>query len=305
MVWLLLALPWAARAEDIRERLTEREDENRVEDPWTTELFGHPFSVSGEIELEVEATAQIVEGDPPDGEDRVLFEPEIEVEVFYTLGEPLSFFAQVRAGYVWDVLAETSRGLSLGFLELGEMWVFSEDILGSGLSVELGRLDFEDDRTWWWDEDLYAIRVGYEGPFDAELALAYPLGQTRSDEHFIDPEREGRLRLLGEISWDWSEDHSLELFFLLERDRSGDRTPDKLFSEDREDESDASLLWIGPRAIGGFGFGPGLLGYWLDVAIVVGEEDVISFESVGFGRSVIDEVRERDVRGWGFDAGLT
>ncbi len=302
---LLLALPAPSLAEDIRERLTEREDENRVEEPWTTELFGHPLSVSGEAELAIEAVDPIVRGEGPGGGERVLFGPEIEAEAFYTLGEPLSFFAQVRAGYEWDVLAETRSGVSAGFVELGEMWVYSENILGSGLSVELGHLDFEDDRTWWWDEELFAIRVDYEGPFDAELALAYPIARTRSDQHFIDPDAAGRLRLLGEATWEWAESNSLELFFLLERDRSGDRSLGRVRSEDREDESDARLLWVGPRAIGGFAAGEGILGYWLDAAIVVGEEDVVAFEPVGFGRSVIEDVRAQDVRGWGFDAGLT
>lgn len=305
LAWMLIAPLFAANAEDIRERLTEREDENRVEDPWTTQVFGHPFSLSGEIEIGVEAAAPILEEDAPDGEERLLFEPEIEAEAFYTLGEPLSFFAQVRAGYEWDVLATTTSGLSDVFLELGELWVASENILETGFNLEVGHLDFEDDRTWWWDDELHAIRVGYEGTFDAELSLAYPLGRTRSDQHFIDPDLNGRLRLLGELSWEWSEDDSLELFFLLERDRSGDRSPGKILSEDREDESDASLFWIGPRAIGGIDLPHGLLGYWLDLAVVLGKEDVITFEPVGFGRSVIEEVRERDVFGWGFDAGLT
>ena len=299
----LLALP--ANSEDIRERLTEREDENRVEDPWTTEVFGHPLSFSGELDVSLEATDPIRREDSPDGDRRLRFEPEIEAELFYTLGEPLSILFQVRAGFDWDVLAGTRQGNSDFFLERGEMWIDSEDILGSGLGVSVGRLDFDDDRVWWWDEELDAVRVEYEGPIDASLAVAYPLGRTRSDTRFLDPEEEDRLLFLGELSWEWSEEQSLEWYFLLERDRSGDRQLGQIVDNDRIDETDGRLFWMGPRAIGGFELGQGTLGYWLDAAVVKGTERLVEFEDLQPGRSIISGVERRDVLGWAFDLGVT
>lgn len=299
----------AENAEDqgIRDRLTEREDENRLEDPWTIQIFGNPLSVSGEFETALEATDPILAGDPPDDDERLLWETEIEAELFYSVGERLSFFAQARFGMDWDALAETRRGVSDFFLERGEMWVYIGELFGTPLSIEIGRLDFEDDRLWWWDEELDAILIEWEvEPFGISLALARELGRIRTDEHFSDPEEDDRFRILAELSWELAEEHSLEFFVHFEDDRSGQRRLGTLLREEREDESDAQLLWLGPRAIGGFELGEGgVLGYWFDAAYVFGDETLVGYEELGRGRSVVEEVTERRVRGWGVDLGLT
>ena len=49
------------------------------------------------------------------------------------------------------------------------------------MSLDVGQLDFEDDRRWWWDEELDAVRLGYElGDFEVDArprprALRRPL----------------------------------------------------------------------------------------------------------------------------------
>ena len=48
------------------------------------------------------------------------------------------------------------------------MWVFAGDVFGSGADLDFGRLDFEDDRLWWWDTELDAVRLEWDGgPGDA------------------------------------------------------------------------------------------------------------------------------------------
>ena len=39
------------------------------------------------------------------------------------------------------------------------MWLYSENIAGTDLNLDVGRLDFEDDRRWWWDDELDAARI--------------------------------------------------------------------------------------------------------------------------------------------------
>lgn len=297
-----------AEQQDIRDQLTEREDENRVEDPWSTTLFGHLFTVSGEYEITVGAIEPIAHGDdPPEGEDRVLLSQELEVELFYTLGAPLSFFVQLQLGMEEDLLSETRRGVSDLFVDRGEAWVYAEDVFGSGLDVEVGTLEFEDDRLWWFDEDLDAVRLTYERElWELVLALAYPVGPKRLDEDRVDSEEEGRLRLFGEASWDFADPHTVELFVVHEDDRSGGRSVGANVREKRLDESDASLTWLGPRFIGGFeGSRLGRLGYWIDVGWVRGSERVIAYGDPVGGRVVIESVERRDVSGWAFDLGFT
>src|SRR5688572_26860726 len=62
---------------DLREQLTEREDENRVEDPWTFVLFGNPLTASGEYEIEAEGTEQLLPGADPEEDDRLLLENQL------------------------------------------------------------------------------------------------------------------------------------------------------------------------------------------------------------------------------------
>lgn len=252
-----LLTPLAAfEGEEIRDRLTERDDENRVENPFTVDLWGYPLSLLGEYEIAFEGTDQVVLGDPPQGDDRLVLEQELETEAFYTLGTPLSILLQARFIMEYDLLSETRDGLEDLFVERGEMWLFSEDIFGSEVDVEIGRLEFDDDRAWWWDEDLDAVRVSLEpDAFDAELSVAYELGPTRSDQWYIDPEEDERLRVFAEVSLEPADDHALEFFLLFDKDFSEEDHLGARMKPDREDESDARLLWIGPRAIGGFDLG--------------------------------------------------
>jgi len=293
--------------QDLRARLTEREDENRVEQPWTVPLFGHPLSASLQYELSFDALRQYREADPPEGETRILLEQEAEPELFYTRGPQLSLLAQLRLRMERDLLAETRRGVSDTYVERGEMWLYSEPFAGVPLSVEIGRLDFEDDRRWWWDEDLDALRVTVAAePLELALALARETAPQRFDRDQIEPDQEAVLRLIAEVSWDWRDDHSIQLFALRHDDRSRTPQPEDLVRREREDESDAQMTWIGARASGAWATpSMGLLGYWLDLARLRGDETALAFEPESATHSRVEARVERDVHGHAFDLGLT
>lgn len=274
---VLLALPFAAAAgpdededeDDLREQLTEREDKNRVEHPWTTSLFGNPLTATGEYEITLEGTDPVVPSRTTIGRDRLLLEQEVEGELFYTLGEPLSFFVQASLHWDRDLRSRTPDGADDWYVERGEMWMFVGDLLETGVDLEIGRLQFEDDRRWWWDAELDAVRLEWEGgpddAFGAELALASELGPSRSDLDRVEADQEDRLRVLGSLSWDLAPNHGLELFGLFESDRSGHAPVGTTVRSIREDESDARLLWLGPRLLGVFtSESRWILGYWID-----------------------------------------
>jgi alginate production protein len=297
-----------SRAENLRERLTEREDENRVDQPWTINLFDHPLSATVQYELSIDAVRQLMEDDPPEGETRSLLEQEFEGEVFYSIGPGLSLLLQARAGMERDLLSNTRRGVSDVFIERGEMWLHSEQAFGSQVvGFDIGRLDFEDDRRWWWDEDLDAVRVTAGGEsFELAVAVAKELGPTRSDRDFIDPDHEDVVRVIAEASWDWRDHHSLQLFALLQDDRSRTHGVGDVVDLGREDESDARLRWYGARAGGAWPLrSGGGVGYWFDAAWVNGDESVLEFAAISSRHSAVEERERRSVRGWGFDVGAT
>jgi hypothetical protein len=291
---------------DLRERLTEREDQNRVEDPWTTELWGHPLSLAGEAETWMGFVEELSLGEPDEDYDRLLFEAEIEAEAFYSIGPLFSVFLQARLAFIRDLRSQTPDRLSTLLLERGEMWIHTEDILGTGLNLHAGALDFEDDRLWWWDEGLDAVRLAYEtDTFEATLAAAEQIAPRRTSQSYIDPEMDGVFRLIGEASWDWHPHHAVELFGLYHHDHSGEDHPGGIVRRSREDESDATLAWVGFRAMGASTLDSGgIFGYWLDTAVVWGGERWVEFVDLPDEMVMADEAVHRDVSGWAVDAGV-
>jgi alginate production protein len=292
--------------EDLRERLTEREDKRRPLEPFQVEVGGRPLTIGGELEVGLAFLHGRIEEDEED-DDQLLLEMSLEVEAFYTFGDWLSLFAQLKAELAEDLLPNRFDEVSVAFLERGEMWIVSEDIAGTGISIDLGRLDFEDDRRWWWDEELDAVRVIWETErTEVALALARELFSARSDQSFVEPEHEGVLRVIGEASWDWRPNHALELFLVYQDDRSSSERPEEVFRQEREDDEDARLTWVGARLMGAHEAGrAGLLGYWLDTGFVSGEERFAEFEDLSRRRSVVEETLSRDVQGWGLDLGAS
>lgn len=295
--------------QSLREQLTEREDETRVEKPWTVNLFGHPLTVLGQYEAALEYFDQLALGDVTNHYGQLLLEQEIELEAFYTLGPWLSFFVQPRLIWEEDLDSETPDAVSDIFVERGEMWLDSRNIAGLPLSLEVGRLNFEDDRLWWWDEDLDAVRIIYENrpeTFEVALAAAQELFSARSDRSFVEPENEEVFRVIAESCWDWSPNHAVEFFGLYHYDHSRTEHAGTILNADREDESDAELFWFGIRASGARDFEKhGVLGYWLDTGGVVGDERLLETDEISPEKNVVDEVRSLDVCGWGLDAGVT
>lgn len=295
-----------AAEDDLRERLTEREDQRRPVEPWRVDIAGRPLTLGGEYELAFTRVRPQAIGDDAGSPDRLLLEQGLEVEAFYSVGPALSMFVQLRAGMEEDLLGDTIDEVSERFVERGEMWFYSERIAGSNLSLDLGRLHFEDDRRWWWDEDLDAVRVAYAlDSFELAFAAASELGPSRSDLALVAPEDDGVRRLIAVSEWDWRPQHTLQLFLLHQTDHSPTDGPGQVVESGREDLSDARLTWLGARLIGGFALREmGILGYWFDSAYVTGSERVTELDALSGQRSAAVSLIDRDVRGWAVDAGL-
>jgi hypothetical protein len=262
--------------------------------------------LGGEYELQLDYLRNYVIGDLWDQHDRLLLEQGAELEAYYSFGPPLTLFAQIIPTQEQDLLSGSFEDVSDLYVERGEMWLYSENILGSHVNVDVGHLDFEDDRLWWWDDELDAVRVAYErDTFEITLALARELLPTRSDHGYVEPENEDVVRWIGEASWDWHPGHVAELFMLHQDDHSQTEQEEDVVRTHREDDSDARLTWLGGRLMGISELpSKAAIGYWLDAAWVFGRERVLDFEEISRGRSEVDERRSQDVGGWALDAGV-
>lgn len=293
--------------QELRERLTEREDEPRSKNPLVVDLFGNPLTLNGQYEIALSFVDRLSfeSGVRPYGE--TIAGQQLEGEAFYTLGEPISFFLQLRGIMEEEFDPDNPDDISDLYFERGEMWIYAEEPANLPLVLELGRLDFEDDRLWWWDEDLDAFRLTVElKDFDVALAVAHEMFPSRSGQGYVEPEHEDVLRLIMELSWDWSDDHAVQLFGLFHDDRSKADPVGTVLRRNREDEFDAKLLWLGARANGAVEFeDAGLLGYWADVGAVHGRERVLETDAISPSKEIVDGVRRHDVRGWAFDVGGT
>ncbi len=291
----------------LRERLTERQDENRVQEPATIEIGGRPLTFSGQYSLNFDYVRDIRIGQDDDDPELLAFEQEIEAEIFYPLGSSWFLFAQGAVFY--EHLLHAPGGTSQSsdtFVTRGESWLYWKEPFDSRFHFEIGRLDFEDDRTWWWDDDFDAMRLGYEeDDWEVVLAAARELAPTRTGTDRIDPEQERVLRILGEVSWQWAEEHAIEVFFLRQSDHSDTERVGEVVRSDRADESDASLFWVGPRLSGAWELDGGFLNYWLGGATVWGRETLLEVDEIGRRLSRVESRRTGSVRGWSVDVGAT
>lgn len=284
----------------------EHDDEERPDVQLSVPIFGRPLTIGGEYETKLETE---VDHDL-DGEtqgDRSRLRQNVELELFYPASEGLSLFVEGEYRYRWEVRRGEGDLRSDGDLKRGEMWIHLTELGGSGFSLQLGRQKLRDRREWWWDEKLDAVRALYEGgQLEAELTFAEELAPSSFDEDFIDPEVEDVRRVLGAARWRYTGKHYLELFALYHDDHSDTENVGEIVDEDREDEIDADLAWVGLRARGRWPLAAyGGIDYWLDGAVVEGEETRIDFDDAGDGRSVSEAVVSRDVRGWAVDTGFT
>jgi alginate production protein len=294
-----------AGGDDLRERLTEREDKRRPLRPTTIDVAGHPLTLSGEYEIGFEYLRRRTFAASALRPERVRMEQSIEGEAFYGFGPVLSLFAQARAVYEHDVRADARPAHSGGFAERGEMWLHGEHVGGSAFNFDIGRLHFEDDRRWWYDSELDALRLTYETKtLEGSVALARELAPVRFDRAKLAPEQDGVLRLIGEIAWDWRPNHEFKVFLLHQNDRSRTESAGQIVNSAREDDADARLTWLGLRWFGAARLGNGgLFGYWLDSARLRGNERRVEYEPLAPKQSEVQQVRRRDVSAWAFDLG--
>ena len=311
-IWFSASLSFAADQvdeadDDIRQQLTERIDKRRPVQPTTIDIRGWPLTLSGSYEIKLDNLRPANSRAELGHRDRLLLDHGVEGEAFYRLNSQLSLFAQLHLTQEKDLHSGRFERIADHYLERGETWLYDKNIGGSNFSLEIGRLNFEDDRRWWWDQNLDALRVSHETDnVEITLALAQEIVGDRSGRADIAPEQQRVRRLIGEANWDWRRHHTLQFLLLHQNDGSRRDAVGHRVDNKRGDESDATLTWIGARANGAFDLAErGTIGYWLDAAWLRGKERRSVFNLIDADRSVVANVAQRKVRGWGFDSGVS
>jgi hypothetical protein len=287
--------------------LTLRPDQKRPEKQLTITLFGRPLTIGGEYDLRISLRRDF-RLDSNAEDDVLQVVQEFEHELLYDLTENIKFFLEINPFYRTELYAEDgSPEKDDKRLKRGQTWIYFKNVFGSDLDLQVGRQGIDEKREWWWNKDLDAARIHYKSrKWRLELGIAEELAKDSFEKSDIDPEDEDILRVLGKATWKWAKRQRVGLFFLYQDDHSRTESPGRIIDSSEEDESDADLFWIGLRSTGRWkDLTLGRFRYWLDTAIVTGEESLIDYDSEN-GGSVVDEIEERDVSGgWSIDAGIT
>jgi hypothetical protein len=245
--------------------------------------------------------------DPAAKDDLLEVEPALVVGLFYRLTESNSIYFENELQYKNEYYSEIGKTYNKWIVERQESWIYFGNVLESEFSLQIGRQSYEDERQWWWDEQLDSVRLHYDTDnFHSELALAQELARESTEDDRMDPEKEDILRALGHSAYSQDDALRLDVFALYQDDHSDQPEQEAIVKPYLEDESDADLFWYGARLSGEIEADDmGEFLYWVDAAGITGDETLFEFEEEDEGDNVVDEIIKRDVSGWGVDTGIT
>ena len=289
---------------ELAEKPNDIDEEDYTEFP----IFGRSLYVAGELQFSSEFKGDY-ELEPKARDDLLETEPALKAELFYLLSEDVSIFFENELQYKTEYFSEAGTTYNQWVFERTESWIFFDDIAESGASLQIGRQNFEDERQWWWDEQLDSIRLHYDRPgFHSEVAVAQELFAENTEEDRMDPEDKNVFRMLGHCALSGDEALRFDGFGLFQNDHSSQPWQGEFIRPHKEDERDADLFWYGARVSGDVEAEDlGEFSYWLDAAGVIGDEKLFEFEEAEdvADYNEVTEIIKRDVAGWGYDIGLS
>lgn len=335
--------------------LIKRPDRQRPEHPLSVPVFGRPLTFGGrytartrydgnklldfdlfktdEDDVDGDGNTDELEDDAADkarSDDQLRFNQALQLDVFYPFTENISAYFEAKLSWRNLVWADHAPTNDEWLFERGEAWLYLGNLFGSPFSLQPGRQRIWDEREWWWDAELDAVRLRFDREqFHAEISVAEELLPVQFDESDIDPEDEDVLQILGSANWAWAEKQQLGIYALHRHDHSSRQKlatpplpcvasedfppgfPDEAKAFFRrgcvsfEDESDVDMTWFGVSAHGRLKLGrPGKVYYWLDAAGVVGKETFTDYAGPNNARRV-GSVNRGTVSGGGIDVGAT
>jgi alginate production protein len=284
-----------------------REDERRSDQPLIVPIGPLPFELTGGWEF-TDQERKNFDTDTSRARDRRVREHELKLEARTRVTPTTEVLLQIKG------LHETRRTQGTAgrdveeAIERGQAWVRFSRLGGSPWSLQFGRIAMTDRRSWWWDDDLDAVRAQYIGDsFLLDTAVARELAPSSSAQSSLPGDVRGITRGMVQASWLPARRHRLDAFFYDERDRSG--TPSNasiVDNEDRTDPVDRNARWFGVRAIGEWRWDPTVrLAYWADTALLRGRERTTEYDEDDSGRFTAGATESARLRGQAYDVGLT
>ena len=198
--------------------------------------------------------------------DVAIVEPTLNLAFAYEPSERIRAFADLELRRDIPLRDDDDVLDSEGDFSLAQAYVQVTDFY-DGFSLQLGRQRFQDEREWWYDEELDAARLFYRsGRFGMELSASRSTDLGNDFLNHGSSEESENYFFVGHYAY--TEEAALSVYLLKLRN-----------SDDRE-----YPLFLGLRSIGAIGT---RLAHWVDAAIVAGNDD------------------DRDIRAYGFDLGIS
>ncbi len=285
--------------------LARRPDDRRPDEGIVVELFGQPVRLSGEYEVAHDIRRNLDLNKDRD-RDTAELEQELKLEASFSPRTGTTVFLALKAESEIETWRQSGPEESTGELKRDEAWVFFAHPAGLPLDLQVGRIALIESRSWWWDEDLDAIRLFFGNRvWLVETGLAREMLPVSTEDRGIDPEDEDLVRWFGRAAWTWRKDHNLEAYWLLARDGTNRPAVGRLVRERRADPIDGQLDWVGVRATGEEETAGGhRFGYWLDAARLTGREWRTDFDDFDDKRVVVTGNRRQKIDATAWDAGV-
>jgi alginate production protein len=284
----------------------QRVDDRRREQPFTLNAFGVPVELGGGWEYSYERRDDF-DLDRANARNRRVGEHEFKLEARARPGAYTEVFAQVKGLYETR-RTQGSAATRNKALERGQTWVQWSQLGGTPWALQAGRVALLDRRSWWWDDDLDALRLTYRSEvLRLDTGVARELARKSSADSSIAADARGVTRWFGQARLEHRPRHALEAFWLVARDSSSQPAAGTVFaSEDDTDPSDLKGQWFGLRASGDWreAGAPRLL-YWADAAMLRGREIATAFDEDASGNPLAAGSALRRVRGHALDVGVS
>ena len=302
----------------------------------STTLLGRPLIIGGEYRLRTRGLVNFAlgrrlpapppfPGEEPEKQprrrtDTFRFTQQLKIQALWKFHEKAALFIDGRFNHLIRDSQSNRRivtddeiiiqSLSTNEVRVlrGETYLFVRDLFDIPASMQIGRQRFRDKREWWWDANLDGVRLyQYGAPgMVFEVGLTRELAQLSPDDEDIDVEDDDVLRIFGHYAWNYAPTHRLDAFALYHRDDSGQppRNPPSQTPDRNRDELDQNLWWLGVRGTGKFKpTDEQRIRYWLDGAVVNGEEELVDFDDDQLGGS--NKFFKKQVHGWAVDLGAS
>jgi alginate production protein len=280
-------------------------DDQRPENQRRLQVFGRPIIIGGEIggSAQYRKDYELVRGAD---DDDFKVSPEFKLEAIVDVDENTAIFAAGKVFADQTIYKQGGGARGEAGAELSEAWLLRTKMFGTPFAMQIGRQQVKERREWWWDEKLDAVRFHYLGnKVSAYVGAGVELGYY-STLGKIDPEDRKINRLFGNVNWEWADRQELGLFGLHARDQSGRYAINNVIQNNRIDDADANLRWVGVRGRGRIKAKiPGKTYYWFDLARVSGAQLDYDLDILNSDSQIVTRVGRRNIRGWGYDVGAS